>query len=51
MSEEKKPVDCFKCGYFGVEHLLSGKAQFPSLCEKNRLWFECKGKYGVIKDV
>jgi len=49
--EEEKPKDCFECVYFGEngEHILSGKAHFPSLCEKDWLWFNCNGEYGVRK--
>lgn len=52
-SKPSEPKDCFECGFFGKngEHLKSGKAHFPSLCEKNLLFFNCKGKQGeVIKN-
>ncbi len=48
-----EPKDCFECKLFGKngEHLKSGKAHFPSLCEKDLLFFNCKGKQGeVIKN-
>ena len=49
--EEKRPRDCFECKFFGKngEHIKSGKAHFPSLCEKNLLFFKCKGKQGERK--
>lgn len=45
----QKPKDCFECRYFGEsgEHLASGKAHFPSLCEKDLLWLRCKGNEGM----
>ena len=48
-----KPKDCSECQYFGAngEHLASGKAHFPSLCEKDLLWFNCKGNDGMKKEV
>ena len=48
----QKPKDCFECRYFGAsgEHLLSGKAHFPSLCEKDLLWLKCKGNEGIKKE-
>ena len=50
MAENTKPEDCFSCEFFGAkgEHLKSGKARFPSLCKKNLLFFNCKGKQGSI---
>lgn len=44
-----KPIDCSECIYFGEngEHLISGKSHFPSLCEKDLLWFNCKGNEGL----
>lgn len=48
----KKPKDCPDCVYFGTngEHIISGKAHFPSLCEKDLMWFQCNGKQGVKND-
>lgn len=48
MNEKIKPKDCPECVYFGAngEHIKSGKAHFPSLCEKDLMWFQCKGKQG-----
>ncbi len=45
----QKPKDCSECRFFGKngEHLITGKAHFPSLCEKDLLWFICKGNEGV----
>ncbi len=45
----QKPKDCFECKYFGEngEHIISGKAHFPSLCEKDLLWFNCLGNKGI----
>jgi len=49
----EKPKSCFECGLFGEngEHLKSGKAHFPSLCEKDLLWNECYGKQGLKREV
>ena len=49
--ENERPKDCFECVFFGKngEHLISGKAHFPSLCEKDLLFFKCRGKQGVKK--
>lgn len=43
----EKPISCFECEYFGV---ISEITVFPSLCEKNWLWFDCHGNYGVKKE-
>ncbi|KKN33216.1 hypothetical protein LCGC14_0806110 [marine sediment metagenome] len=45
----QKPKDCSECRFFGKngEHLITGKAHFPSLCEKDLLWFICKGNEGI----
>lgn len=45
----EKPKDCSECVYFDAygKHIISGKAHFPSLCEKDLLWFDCKGKEGL----
>lgn len=40
----EKPEDCFECESFGK---ISVKTVFPSLCEKNLLWFQCVGKKGI----
>ena len=51
MVENNKPKDCYECQFFDEngKHLKSSKAHFPSLCEKNLLFFNCKGKQGLIK--
>ncbi len=53
MLKNEKPKDCFECVFFGEdgEHLIGGRAHFPSLCEKDLLWFKCGGKYGLKKVV
>jgi len=53
MLKNEKPKDCFECIFFDEngKHLKSGKAHFPSLCEKDLLWFKCGGKYGLKKEV
>ena len=45
-SKHIKPKDCFECGHFGE---LSKIIEFPSLCKRNYLWFECGGKFGYKK--
>lgn len=44
---DDKPKNCYECKFFGANNLLEGKSTFPSLCEKNLLWFNCKGKKGI----
>ena len=50
-TKNDKPNSCFECKFFGEngEHIISGKAHFPSLCEKDLLWFKCGGKQGEKK--
>lgn len=52
MKEPTPPNDCSECQYFGKngKHLLSGKAHFPSLCEKDLYWSICGGKQGIKKE-
>ncbi len=47
-SIEEKPDDCFHCTLFGSINILTGKANLPSLCSKNLLWFQCGGKEGTL---
>ncbi len=48
--EPIKPKDCFECVFFGAVNLLLGISSFPSLCQKDLLWFNCKGEKGVKKE-
>jgi len=45
----QKPKDCFECRLFGAENLLTGISSFPSLCQKDLLWLNCKGNEGIKK--
>lgn len=41
---KQKPKSCFECISFGK---IGIETVFPSLCEKNLLWFKCIGKEGI----
>ncbi len=45
--DHKKPKDCGECAHFGI---ISVSTIFPSLCERNYLWFQCGGNFGYIKE-
>ena len=47
---DDKPKNCYECKFFVASNFLEGKSTFPSLCEKNLLWINCKGKKGIKSD-